>query len=194
VVSDGNLTDTAYYEEYIWAGNAPVADFEGIPTTVVVGGYANFTSLCTGEELTYNWTFEGATPDTSTAANPQEIYYLIMADSLYDVTLIATNVFGSDTMTKADYIHTIPDGINENSLNSSVVLFPNPSTGTVHLTLPANSKTEITVLNLLGNKMYSTQLNGSGLIKLNNLTKGVYFVRITDKTTGETIVKRLILN
>ncbi len=194
VVSDGTLTDTAYYEEYIWAGETPVADFEGIPTTVVVGGYANFTSLCTGEDLSYEWTFEGATPDTSSVANPQEIYYLIMADSLYDVTLVASNVFGSDTMTKADYIHTIPDGINENGFESSVVLYPNPSTGTVHLALPDNSQTEISVLNLLGNRVYSTTLNGSDVIKLNNLTKGVYFVRIISKTTGETLVKRLILN
>ncbi len=193
VVSDGSLTDTAYYEEYIWAGEAPVADFEGNPTTVTAGSYANFTNLSTGDELSYSWTFEGATPDTSTATDPQEIYYLINADSLYDVTLVATNVFGSDTMTKVDYIHTIPEGVNENSLNASVMLYPNPASGKVHIVIEKQGLFEISVINLIGKQVYKTMLAGSGMVDMNRFDKGLYFVRIVIQSNGEVVVKKLIL-
>lgn len=193
IVSDGTLSDTAYSPDYIWAGEAPVADFEALSTTVVVGSYTNFTNLTTGEDVNYNWTFEGATPDTSTAVDPQEIYYMIPADSLYDVTLVATNPFGSDTMTKVDYIHTIPDGVTENSLSSNVRVYPNPSNGLVYLTLPENAKVNVSVLNLLGSTVYSVNLSGSNKIYLNDLTKGVYLIKIVDTANGESVTKRLIL-
>ncbi len=193
VVSDGTLSDTAVSTDYIWAGEAPVADFDAIPTTVVVGSYANFTNLTTGENVSYNWTFEGATPDTSTATDPQEIYYLIPADSLYDVTLIATNIFGTDTVTKTDFIHTIPDGIAENSLNRAV-LYPNPSTGLINIVLPANTQVEVSVLNLMGKQLFSSLLSGTAKIQLSTLSKGIYFVKLTDKSTGESAVKRLIIH
>ena len=192
VVSDGSLTDTAYYADYIWAGEAPVADFEGFPTTVTVGSYANYTNLSTGEEVSYNWTFEGATPDTSTAVDPQEIYYLITADSLYDVTLVASNAFGTDTMTKVDYIHTIPDGVNEVSFNS-VVLFPNPTTGTLNIELPKKGLYEISVFNLTGKQVYNTGMSGSGKVNMDGFNKGLYFIRVVNQMNGETLVRKIIL-
>ncbi len=192
VVSDGSLTDTAYYADYIWAGEAPVADFEGFPTTVTVGSYANFTNLSTGEEVSYNWTFGGATPDTSTAVDPQEIYYLIPADSLYDVTLVASNVFGTDTMTKADYIHTIPEGVNEVSFNS-VVLFPNPTTGTLNIELPQKGLYEISLFNLTGKQVYNTGMSGSGKVNMDSFDKGLYFIRVVNRMNGETVVRKIIL-
>ena len=193
IISDGSLTDTAVYTDYIWAGEAPVADFDAMPTTVTVGSYANFTNLSTGEAVSYSWTFEGATPDTSTAVNPQEIYYLIPADSLYNVTLVATNVFGTDTLTKSDFIHTIPDGLSENRLAGRVVLYPNPSTGLVNITLPTNTNVEVSVINLVGRQVFSSDYTGSAKLSLSHLPKGVYLVKFTDKSTGEQAVKRLII-
>ncbi len=51
----------------------------------------------------YNWSFPGGSPSSSTAASPGAICY--SAAGSYDVTLITTNALGSDTLTQASYIN-----------------------------------------------------------------------------------------
>lgn len=60
-----------------------------------------FSDNSTGSPTSWLWTFEGGTPMTSTDQNPTITY---TSDGTYDVTLIASNAFGSDTITKLDYI------------------------------------------------------------------------------------------
>ncbi|WP_452230840.1 T9SS type A sorting domain-containing protein [Lacinutrix sp. MEBiC02404] len=50
------------------------------------------------------WTFEGGIPATSTDENPTVTY---AANGTYDVTLVATNSYGNDTATMADYISVV---------------------------------------------------------------------------------------
>jgi PKD repeat protein len=83
----------------------PVADFVANITTVTVGGFVNFTNLSTGSGNTYSWTFNGGTPGTSTATNPNNIQYNTVGT--YTVTLVATNSNGSDTETKTAYINVV---------------------------------------------------------------------------------------
>ncbi|MGD2093234.1 MAG: C1 family peptidase [Candidatus Aminicenantes bacterium] len=79
----------------------PVADFSADPTTVEVGNSVQFTDLSTNNPTSWDWTFEGGTPASSTDQNPQVTYNTI---GTYTVTLIAENAVGSDTETKTDYI------------------------------------------------------------------------------------------
>lgn len=51
----------------------------------------------------YNWSFPGGSPSSSTAASPGAICYSTTGS--YDVTLITTNALGSDTLTQASYIN-----------------------------------------------------------------------------------------
>jgi PKD repeat protein len=80
--------------------NPPVADFTGTPTTVCAGSTVSFTNISTGAN-SYAWTFTGGTPASSTATNPTVTYN---TPGTYTVSLVATNSFGSDTETKANYI------------------------------------------------------------------------------------------
>ncbi len=80
--------------------NPPVADFSGTPTTICAGSTVTFTNLSTGA-ASYSWTFTGGSPATSTATNPTVTYN---TPGSYNVTLVATNAFGSDTETKTNYI------------------------------------------------------------------------------------------
>ena len=86
------------------ADGPPVADFIANPVIGSVGQTINFTNLTTGGATSYEWTFESATTTTSNLVNPTNSYG---ATGLYTVTLIATNEFGSDTMTKVDYINIV---------------------------------------------------------------------------------------
>lgn len=83
----------------------PTADFVANYTTVVVGNTVDFTSICIGNPFVYQWTFEGATPETSGAVNPAAVLY----DSVgvFDVSLLVSNSLGSDIEEKANYIRVI---------------------------------------------------------------------------------------
>ncbi len=194
VVSDGMNTDSITYEEYIWAGSAPVADFYADPTDFTAGAATNFFSLSTGDSLTFAWTFEGGTPETSEDENPADISYNIMADSLYDVTLIVTNEFGSDTLTKEEYIHTTPEGIGENILNqNSVKLYPNPAQESVTVTLPDGIDAEMLLTDISGKVILRKRVSSDHTISLQELNNGIYLVRILDLNNKSMIIKKLIV-
>ncbi len=83
----------------------PVADFIADVTLVPVGGTVNFTDLSTGTPSSWSWTFNGGTPTSSTVQNPAVIYNTA---GTYDVTLIVTNVAGTNSITKTGYIVVVP--------------------------------------------------------------------------------------
>ena len=82
--------------------NPPTAMFSADVTTVCLGGSVQFTDETTnGTATSWNWTFEGGTPGSSTDQHPTVVYN---AAGVFDVTLEATNADGSNTMIKIDYI------------------------------------------------------------------------------------------
>ena len=91
-------SDTETKTDYIDAGNAPVADFSGSPTSGEAPLDVNFTDASTNSPTAWDWTFGDGS--TSSAQNPSHQY----AAGTYTVSLEATNVYGSDTETKTDYI------------------------------------------------------------------------------------------
>lgn len=95
--------DTITKVNYITVNNCPppVADFTGTPTTICAGQQVNFVDNSTNTPTSWNWTFPGGTPGTSTAQNPSVVY---AAPGVYNVTLTATNAYGNNTITKSNYI------------------------------------------------------------------------------------------
>jgi PKD repeat protein len=87
---------------------APTANFSASTTTVAVGGSIDFTDLSSGSPTSWDWTFTGGTPGTSSVQNPTNITY--NTAGTYTVTLTVTNVSGTDTETKTSYITVTPLG------------------------------------------------------------------------------------
>jgi PKD repeat protein len=85
----------------VWHGQ-PVADFEADETTVPMGCEVNFTDLSLGVPTSWEWTFEGGTPSTSTARNPEGIVF--DEEGEFAVTLTVSNEEGTDSKTIEDYI------------------------------------------------------------------------------------------
>ena len=80
------------------------ADFTASTTNTALGQSIDFTNTSEGMVTSWSWTFEGATPSTSTEQNPTGIVYNTPGD--YDVTLTITGPTGLiDTETKTNYIH-----------------------------------------------------------------------------------------
>ncbi len=92
----------------------PVALFNA-PHHICPGTCTDFTNLSING-TSYEWTFAGANPSTSTDANPTNICYNTPGN--YSVSLIATNVIGSDTLTLNNYMtvypYPAPQGIAQN--------------------------------------------------------------------------------
>lgn len=81
--------------------SAPIADFEGIPTSGNIPLTVNFTDLSTGVINTWEWDFGDG--NTSTDQNPENIY---TTTGTFTVSLITTGPGGTATETKTDYIFT----------------------------------------------------------------------------------------
>jgi len=83
------------------SGIPPEANFTAIPTFVCAVGVVNFTDLSANTPTAWLWTFPGGSPSTSTTQNPRVTY---STRGTYDVTLRASNSFGSNTVTFNSYI------------------------------------------------------------------------------------------
>ncbi len=80
---------------------APVANFSGNPRSVTEGETVTFSDLSTNTPTSWEWTFEGGDPATSTEQNPTVTYYTA---NTYSVTLTVTNQAGSNTQVMENYI------------------------------------------------------------------------------------------
>jgi PKD repeat protein len=111
--SNNDITDACYNSEKGQAEDysvvilpvpdvAPVADFVADATSINFGQLVNYTDLSVNSPTSWEWHFEGGNPATSSDKNPTNIQYDEVG--AYDVTLIATNAFGTDTIVKPDYI------------------------------------------------------------------------------------------
>ncbi len=119
-VSNAFGTDTKTKIKYITvlALPVPVADFTATPTTVYVGETVSFTDMSTNNPTSWNWSFSGGTPTSSTTQNPQVVYN---SPGTYNVSLTVSNAFGTDTKTKTDYIHVSTPSIVNFTADQTII-------------------------------------------------------------------------
>ena len=80
----------------------PVSSFSvSGSTTTCAGNVVAFMDQSANSPTSWSWSFSGGTPNTSTLQNPTVTYNVA---GTYDVTLIAANGGGSNTLTKTNYI------------------------------------------------------------------------------------------
>ncbi len=93
------------YQAMLCLGGPPIAAFEVDMNMVCEGTSIQFTDESYRVPTSWEWTFPGGVPATSTLQNPLVNY---ATDGSYDVTLIVTNSFGSDTLNSQNYIEITP--------------------------------------------------------------------------------------
>ncbi|MDH4474367.1 MAG: T9SS type A sorting domain-containing protein [Fluviicola sp.] len=96
---------------------APVAGFSISDNTICLGECIDFTDLSTNTPASWNWDFTGSGVMTSTVQNPTNICYIV--PGTYQVTLIATNATGSDTITQAVTVIEVDTAISVNGITIS---------------------------------------------------------------------------
>lgn len=92
------------------APTPPVADFSISDNLICTGDCVNFTDLTTNSPTSWLWDLTPVQPSSSTDQNPSGICY--MAPGVYQVTLIATNNDGSDTITQSLTVISVDTAIS----------------------------------------------------------------------------------
>jgi len=103
-------------------GMFPIAVFSTPDNHICPGTCTDFTNL-SQNAVTYQWTFTGATPATSTDTDPSTVCY--NTPGSYSVQLIATNAITSDTLTLNNFITVYPYPPAQGILQSGDTLFAN---------------------------------------------------------------------
>ena len=174
-VSNEAGESTEIKEDYIFVTEGPLADFTASDTIVDVGGFVDFTDLSTGDPDTWEWNFEGGIPETSSLQDPTGIHYTSMG--LYDVSLTVSNMFGTHTLTKEEYIQVGPVGIQESSINE-IKVYPNPAKQYVNILCDPTKNETIRVYNVLGELEQEIYVS-SFKTRINNFTgSGLYFIQV----------------
>ncbi len=113
ICGDDLTTDDACYSNFIMGQqqdysvtilentNPPIADFYTSDTSLNAGTSTQFIDSTNNLPTSWLWSFPGGTPSTSTVQDPA-IYYNNVGN--FDVQLITTNSFGSDTVLYTNHI------------------------------------------------------------------------------------------
>jgi PKD repeat protein len=169
------------------------------------------TDLSYGSNLTYLWDFGDTT--TSTLQHPIHNY---LGAGPYQLCLTVNNGAGCvqtycDSLFAVDSLHThlqpisftvvdgppplVDLGVNALTHNSEIVISPNPFNSQTIISFSEEQKhTTIKITDVLGNMVMSLEV-GAGrkevVIEKGELSKGIYFVQITDSTKN--VVNRKIV-
>ena len=105
----------------------PTSDFSITQMEGCVPMTINFIDESTTNTTSWNWSFPGGVPATSTEQNPTVVYNQA---GEYPVTLIAENSNGTNTLTKTDYVQVsavLPTAAFSTEINGEIVSFINES-------------------------------------------------------------------
>lgn len=190
-VFNGEDQDVTIKEDYITVGIPPTAEFEASFTQILAGQSVDFTNLSTGDGNTYQWSFDGGEPATSEEENPSEIVYNEVGE--YDVTLIAENIFGSDTLLMPAYIVVIPVGLISNN-DETIKVYPNPVKDQLHIAISNNNLHNILLFDMNGLQITALQ-NQSDMVNINTvgLNSGVYILMVRGINGGEVLLKKILI-
>jgi PKD repeat protein len=147
------------------SSQAPVASFSVADNTICQNTSASFTSTSTGQPTTYQWSFPGGSPSSSTAQNPQNITYA--NPGVYNVTLTVSNSNGSHT-------YTCTNCITVYALPTLTLTGTNPS---------CNNGTNGSVVSNVGNGVSPFTYNwnnGQTTANLSNVGAGTYSLTVTN--------------
>jgi hypothetical protein len=149
------------------------AAFQASETMILAGNSIEYTNLSSGLPVLWEWTFEGGDPGFFSGPDPVEVHYA--HSGVYDVKLVVSDGFDSDTLTLTNYIQVVGK------------VYPNPTKSIVNIyieeELPANVKG--TVINSMGQQIMEKQFPDLSYplisFDLSLLSPGIYTIRLEIK-------------
>jgi hypothetical protein len=79
-------------------------------------------------------------------------------------------------------------------LQSGISVYPNPTSDNLYIANPANESVEITILSALGKTVKTLQSNqGVASVDLSDMPKGIYLVKVLNKTSKTTQINKVVV-
>lgn len=155
VVGNVRGEDKVVKKEYITVVEpTPVSAFLADNIRVNVGESVNYSDLSTNNPTTWEWSFEGGVPASSTLENPTVKYE---NEGKFAVTLKTTNATGDGTVeSKTEYIEVVNYlSTDELTAKNGLKVYPNPTTGNIQvaMNLTGGENVSIEVFDLMGKKL-----------------------------------------
>ncbi len=177
-VTNGLEEATVVMEDYMTVHEITAA-FEATVTDICDLEQIQFTdnSLCA---TSWEWTFEGGDPATSTEQNPIITYNTA---GNYSVSLTVTNDNGENTMLMDSYVtvHNCTGLAEYSELEMNIT--PNPSNGLFTIGFSADDYYDVYVYDITGHIVYDTRLsNKQNQLNLSHLENGVYIIKASNGT------------
>lgn len=158
----------------------PISGFSASATHIVQGQTVSFTDTSSHFPTSWNWTFDGATPSSSTQQNPKVTY---SSTGSFSVSLTTTNSFGSRTHTENNYI-TVTDSIDVDEVkieNCPIDLTVNSTYQLDSKVLPTNvtdqtvkwTSSDMSVLSVSANGLLTALKAGTATITATANSNGV---------------------
>lgn len=182
-VTNAAGSNTMSMTNFMDVGYAPEAAFEANNTMILEGEGVMFTDNTTNDPTSWDWYFEGGTPETFAGQTPPEIIY--NTPGMFTVTLTTANDYGESSLSEEDYIHVGGLGIIEASAKKAFNVYPNPSNGKLFIeSRGAENIERISVRNAAGQNVLEHTSNNEIIqsLDLSDLETGLYFIEIRTET------------
>jgi hypothetical protein len=157
------------------------------PDTTWTGFNTTFTANSNSPNSTYTWNFGDLGTGTGSV-----VTHTYLTPGIMNAFVIISTGGCSDTI-----YHTVVVELSTGVITPlplSFLITPNPTDGELFISTKDNNEKIINVVNVLGEIISSQALTGNKIsIDLSNQTPGVYFVEVTDKITGKSGVKKIVL-
>ncbi|MCK5856233.1 MAG: PKD domain-containing protein [Bacteroidales bacterium] len=191
VTSTSTAQDSIEKIDYITVTSGLNADFSATPTHGNAPLVVQFTDASSGSPSDWLWDFGDG--NSSVQQSPSHSYN---ADGLYTVKLTVTENGVSESMERIDYINVGGIGFDDIDLDQHLRIYPNPT----HVNTKLNIDFEqirikqVQLLNLIGKEIPVEYTQNSGHIELdlNNVSQGIYFLKLTS-STGDNLVRKIIV-
>ena len=161
----------------------PIADFTVDVKTGNAPLQVKFFDLSVNQPSSWTWTFEGGTPASSTAQNPIVSYN---TPGTFRVSLVATNIQGSNTSTKNGYITVSSASAVEDHDQDAILVYPNPVSDKLNLISEMDFSVRLYDLN--GRLVYSG--TNTRIIDMESMEQGVYLLEII--SSGKVIKHKIV--
>lgn len=155
------------WETPLYSVTPPKTYFETSATSVCAGGSILFTDTSSNSPTSWKWTFAGGGPSTSTTQTQSVVY---STPGVYNVKLVVTNQYGSDSLTKTLYITVNFNPQVNPVVNTNVQCYGSQTGSATAITISGTSP-----------YTYAWSPGGETNVYASGLSAGIYSVTVTDK-------------
>lgn len=92
-----------------------------------------------------------------------------------------------------DFTIDAPTVIGDVAFEKEIGIFPNPATDKLYIQSSSSQKADLQVINSLGQIIWRGAIRNSLILNTRDFARGIYLIKLSNKTSGATFTKKIIL-